>query len=328
MKIKKSTLHLSIIGVLAVLLLWSVISNGKIVISTGSGAGNASPMLYLMPPNCQNCDVDELKDLTENIGLQIAPYEANFIQSPLILFPDQDKISLLDASTKSSLAKDLCTETNNEDICTLSESLVCEDVEKVDTPNFKLFYMSYCPHGQSAFKSVAQVAKLFGDKAEIEPHFVIYENYRGGGDDYCIDNGNLCSMHGIAELNEDIREACVYKYDKSKFWDYTVCVMDSCSLQNVNTCWETCADKYSIDKSKIKTCLSEEGVSLMTAEKALDAKYGASGSPTIILNEASYSGGRSPEEIKQSICCGFNTQPDECSQTISSTTAAASGSCS
>jgi len=65
----------------------------------------------------------------------------------------------------------------------------------------------------------------------------------------------------------------------------------------------------------------------MIAEKALNKKYSASGSPTIILNEEKYSGSRSPNDLKQAICCGFKTQPDECSQTISSKTAASSGSC-
>ena len=325
MKIKKSVIYLSIIGILAVLLIWSVVSNEKIVVSSGSAASDS--ILYLMPVNCQTCDINDIKELTKNIDADVISYEANFIRTPLVLYPQNNTLSMLDATTKSSLAKDLCAQTNDQELCDLSASLVCEDVKKVDTPNFKLFYMSYCPYGQQAFKSVAEVAKLLGNSAEIEPHFVIYENYAGGGDDYCIDGSNLCSMHGIAELNEDIREACVYKYDKDKFWDYGVCVMDTCSLQNVESCWKTCADKYSIDTSKIETCLTEEGVSLMTAEKALDAKYGASGSPTIILNEAGYSGGRSPEEIKQSICCGFNKQPAACSQTISSNTAASSGSC-
>ncbi len=327
MRIKKTTLYGTLAIVLAVLLIFSTISNEKIVITGGASADGES-IVYLMPLNCQNCNAEMVEDLTKDLGMSVLAYEADFVRAPLVLFPEENKVSMMDASTKSSLAKDLCSTTSDKDLCSLSKSLACEGVAKLDKPNFKLFYMSYCPYGQQAFKSVAQVAELFGNKVEIEPHFVIYENYRGGGDDYCIGDGKLCSMHGIAELNENIREACVYKYDKNKFWDYTLCIMNSCQLSNVGECWETCADEYSIDKDKINTCLDEEGISLMTAERTLDAKYGATGSPTLILNEEKYTGGRAAEDMKTSICCGFKDVPSECSESLADTASQATGSCS
>ncbi len=326
MKIKKSSLFLTTTLILLVLLMISILTQG-FGLTTCATASSDNTLLYLYPQGCKTCDISNFDDILNKISSESASYEANFVRSPLVLFPKENQIFLVDASDKSSLAKDLCSLTADEDLCSLSKQLLCEGVAKTDKPNVKLFYMSYCPFGQQAFKSLAQVAALFGDKVDIEPHFVIYENYQGGSSDYCLDNGKICSMHGIKELNEDIREACVYKYDQDKFWNYAVCVMNSCSLQEVDSCWETCADKYSIDKNKIKSCFEEEGITLMRAEKQLDQKYGATGSPTIILNEESYTGGRSPEDFKQAICCGFNTPPEECAEELSQT-ASASGSCS
>ncbi|MEM4244975.1 MAG: hypothetical protein QXR60_02100, partial [Candidatus Nanoarchaeia archaeon] len=203
----------------------------------------------------------------------------------------------------------------------------CEDYTKVDKPVFEVYYMSYCPYGIQAMTGLYPVAKLFGDKVEIVPHYVIYDNYRGGGADYCIDNGKLCSMHGIEELNEDIRQACIYKYQKDKFWDYTNCAMKECSLSNIKTCWETCADKNKVDKDKVKECFDKEGKTLMEAEKKLNDEKGVSGSPTMFLNGEEYVGGRAPNQFKENICCGFKSKPSECSQTLSTTGATTAGSC-
>lgn len=203
----------------------------------------------------------------------------------------------------------------------------CDDMPKVEKPKIEVYYMSYCPFGIQAIRGVAPAMELFGSAVEFEPHYVIYENYRGGGPDYCIDDGKLCSMHGIAELNEDIRQACTWKYEKDKFWDYTLCTMNDCSLSNIETCWKTCADKYKVNKEKIETCLKEEAITLMTKEKELNDKLGVRGSPTLFINGESYTGGRSAEDFKQGICCGFNEEPEECRTTLGTTTQKATGSC-
>jgi len=202
---------------------------------------------------------------------------------------------------------------------------ICKGIEKVEKPNFKIFYMSFCPFGIQAMKAIAPVANLFKNKVEIEPHFVIYENYLGGGPEYCIENGQLCSMHGINELNEDIRQACVWKYEKEKFWNYTMCVMNKCSLTNVETCWESCAEKVGVDIDRIKDCQSNEGASLMSAEKELNERYNVRGSPTMFLNDKLYQGRRTPEDIKNYICCAFMDRPGECNISLGISSSTVSG---
>ncbi|MFH1210425.1 MAG: thioredoxin domain-containing protein [archaeon] len=216
------------------------------------------------------------------------------------------------------------TDTTGEEPTTASS---CEDMTKTDKPVVEVYYMSYCPYGIQAMKGMEPVAKLMGDKVDIQPHYVVYGNYQGGSPQYCIDNGNLCSMHGVAELNEDIRQACVYRDQKDKFWAYTMCTMNECTVQNIETCWETCADKNGVDKAKVNECSTKDGVALMTAEKALNEKKGVQGSPTIFVNGNSYEGGRAPDQFKENICCGFNTKPTECGQTLSASGPAAAGNC-
>lgn len=98
-------------------------------------------------------------------------------------------------------------------------------VTKTDKPTVKFFVMSFCPYGQQAMAGLKPVAELLGDKADFQPHYVIYENYCGYGKpcsaypeerpNFCLDSDkeipSYCSMHGIAELNENIRQLIVEK---------------------------------------------------------------------------------------------------------------------
>jgi hypothetical protein len=179
---------------------------------------------------------------------------------------------------------------------------------------------------------VNPVDKLLGDKISFEPHYVIYNNYaknRGAKwNEYCIDKDEkYCSMHGVQELNQNVRELCTFKYQPDKYWDFVLAANEKCDYSNVDSCWENVAKEVGIDLDKIKSCQSDEALSLLANEVSLNEKYEVTGSPTIILNGKSYEGNRTPEDLKQGVCSSFNTEPDECSQTLDSDNSSASGSC-
>lgn len=199
---------------------------------------------------------------------------------------------------------------------------------KSDVPKVSLFVMSYCPYGNQAEELMAPVVELLGNKAKIELHYVIYSNYGGGGANYCLDKENkYCSMHGINELNQDIREFCVQKYQKDKFWNFVKEINNNCSLKDVNTCWEGIAKNLGINVEKIKTCQKGEGINIAASELALDGKYGISGSPQLIINNKEFEGTRTSEAFKKAICSAFNSEPQECSKTLESESGSASGGC-
>jgi len=197
-------------------------------------------------------------------------------------------------------------------------------------PQIDFFVMSYCPYGNQADEGIEPVYQLLKDKAEFKPHYVIYENYGGGGPDYCLDSGKLCSMHKIQELNQNIREACVGKYlGIGKWFEFALAMNDKCNANNADTCWEAVAVDLKLDVAKIKACEKDEGVALMRADKALGDKLGVSGSPTVFIDGNSYNGGRTPEAYKTGLCAAFMTAPAECGTTLAGadTVAPASGSC-
>ena len=182
-------------------------------------------------------------------------------------------------------------------------------------PQIDFFVMSYCPYGNQAEELVYDVYKNLGDKAEYKPHYVIYENYRGGGSNYCADNGKICSMHGIQEVHEDMREMCVYnKYGIGKWFDFAINMNKKCSAGNADSCWESVAKKLGIDVAAIKKCQDEEGVALLQKEKELDKTLSVSGSPTIFIDGDKYSGARSAKGYQTALCDAYDTsRPAECS---------------
>lgn len=201
---------------------------------------------------------------------------------------------------------------------------------KLDNPKVLMFIMSFCPYGQQAENALQPVSQLLGDKSPIEPHFVLYSNYRGGGPTYCFDEDNkYCSMHGIKELNENVRQLCIWKYQESRWWDYVMQINQKCSLDNIETCWEDVAEDIDVDTVKVKDCFENEALDLLAAEAALNAKYSVRGSPTILINEVQYSGNRAADAFKDAICSAYTTAPAECAQAVQTTgnTVAPTGSC-
>lgn len=204
-----------------------------------------------------------------------------------------------------------------------------QDIPKTDKPTVMLFTMSYCPYGNQAENAMYSVAKLFEEILDIEPHLVIYpaSMYSGREKDYCIDN--YCSMHGIAELKEDVREICIWKYFKEKYWDYIKQVNADCNLGNIETCWSNVASKNGIDVNKIEICLENESIDILKSEYELNVKYNVRGSPTLLINEVVYRGPRTPESYKQAICSAYKDPPTVCEESLTGEveTTRISGSC-
>ena len=192
------------------------------------------------------------------------------------------------------------------------------DAPDSEKPVVKFFVMSYCPYGQQAEYSLEQVADLFGDKVIFEPHYIVGEDM----------DGNFRSLHGEAELNEDVRQICIWNnYGSKIWWDYLRYVNDNISLNEIETKWKEAANKFDINTSLIENCLSQQKEDILNSEIELSNQYGVTGSPTIFINNERYTEGKDAESIKQGICSGFITQPSECSQSLSASSQSTDGSC-
>jgi len=183
---------------------------------------------------------------------------------------------------------------------------------KQDVPDIKLFVMSYCPYGLQTQKMFLPVYKLLKDKAKMSIDFVDY------------------AMHGKKELDENLRQYCIQKYQPSKYIAYLTCFVSQGKSQD-------CLDKAKIDQTKMQSCMSNidkqykvtQGYNdkstwsqgqfpQFSVEKDLNEKYKITGSPTIVINGQQTSvSPRSPEKFKEVICSAFNNPPVECSKAFS-----------
>ncbi len=189
-------------------------------------------------------------------------------------------------------------------------------IPKRDKPDVKLFVMSYCPFGLQAEKAMLPVMKLLGDKADILVHFVYY------------------AMHGKKEIDENLRQYCIQKNQKDKYYDYLLCFVQSGD-------YEKCLSETNIDQNKLQSCIDQTDKQYkiyenynnqntwyngrfprFDVELDLNQRYGIRGSPTIVINDKVVQLTRSPEAFKQAICSAFNNPPEECNQELSTAQAA------
>lgn len=192
------------------------------------------------------------------------------------------------------------------------------NVPKADKPTVELFVMSYCPYGLQMEKAYVPAAKLLAGKADLSVKWVDY------------------AMHGLKEVQENLRQYCIQKEQGGKYLDYL-----SCFVASTNT--TACQQQAGIDSAKLQTCYDAADKQFgLTAsynnqsswlsgqfpqfniDKALNDKYSVQGSPTLVINGQEVSSSRSSEAVKQAICAAFNTPPTEC-QTALRTTQEAAG---
>jgi len=194
-------------------------------------------------------------------------------------------------------------------------------------PDVLLFTMSFCPYGSQAEDNIFPVIKLLKEKINFEPHYVIYSNY-GGYPAYCLDEQQkYCSLHGVNELKQDIRELCVFNQNKEKYFEFVSAINKNCSLNNIESCWEEQAKALNLDVNSINDCFETQKIDLLEKEIKLNSKYNVRGSPTLLINESNYDGDRSSNGFLQAICSAFTEKPAECGQQLSSSTTTTTGSC-
>ncbi len=188
---------------------------------------------------------------------------------------------------------------------------------KGDKPQIDFFVMSYCPYGNQAEEAIEKVYQELKDKAVFQPRYVIYSNYRGGGPKYCLDKeSKYCSMHGIQELNQNIRERCVYEDMGTKeFFEFTLAMNKKCNAQNADGCWEGVAKELGLDTEKIAKCERERGIEFAKGDKELNDLLKVQGSPTLFIDGQAYNGARTPEGYLSALCAAFDKKPSECDGT-------------
>ncbi len=185
-----------------------------------------------------------------------------------------------------------------------------QDVSKSDKPIVEAFIFSYCPYGLQFEKALFPVYDLLKNKAD----FRIVA---------------IGAMHGEFERIESLRQISIEElYGKDKLFSY----LKEFDLNNdIGSCSgdDICLNKYlpniysklGIDKSKVENYMKTNAPKLYDEQNARANELGVSGSPTFVINGVQVQVNRSPDAIKQAVCNAFNSLPEECSKTLSTSPA-------
>lgn len=140
--------------------------------------------------------------------------------------------------------------------------------------------------------------------------------------------GEFESLHGVQELNQNVREICAFSQgSEEKWWKFVALVNKNCSSTNADTCWVAYAKQAGYDTGKITSCFNGQLKSLLRKEIEEANKYQAQGSPAVFINEVAYNGGRAPEDYKKAVCASFDKPPKECETVLGQESGAVSGGC-
>ncbi|MBW6462372.1 MAG: hypothetical protein K0B07_04975 [DPANN group archaeon] len=213
-----------------------------------------------------------------------------------------DRIDTLLSSATTSEAKTALTTAKEE----LTTALVAEkkmitspkntvktnNIDDSDKPvTLDMYVMSQCPYGVQAEDGAIPAVKRLIDSVDYNIYFIANEN----GD------GTFSSLHGQPEVDENLRQVCIIDKYPDQALDYITCLNKN--YRNAETAWKTCATANNIDINAINTCQTgDEGKALLSESTKKSKSVGASGSPTIYINDKPYQQGRDTQSFTRAIC--------------------------
>ena len=205
----------------------------------------------------------------------------------------------------------IVSEENTENQNTVSAAS-CDELEKSDNPMMEAYVVSMCPYG-------LQMQRAMADAVQKVPELANYIKARYIGS---VSGDTIIAMHGEEEAAENLRQICIREEQADKYWNYTACYIKDGDAKG-------CESSTGVNSSQLSSCISDtsRGVAYAAEDFNLADGYQISGSPSLMLGSSrldeSGFGGRSSDAVKSIICCASNNQPDFCSQTLNTASAAA-----
>ena len=179
------------------------------------------------------------------------------------------------------------------------------------------------------------------DRIEFEPRFVTWacdfcaDEYK---QEECFGNGKYCApnherssysnVYGRDIISEDLRQACLHEMLKKQgqeqlWWDYIKYVHQECfdnisgqcsklGHQEINVKYDTTLScvSQSFNTTQTKQYLNDN---IILAENAAKWKeYGTSFWPSVTIDNLTFRGDLTPENIMEAVCASLANKPDIC----------------
>jgi len=333
--------------------LWMLISTVLVICLVGvlwfnplcpSNASSATGLAVLSEDDAGNKAIDYLNNNIVQQGTKaslVSVQEKNGIYEVMTSYKGNDipiyitkDGSLLFLNRPLNTSEEIKRETREES----QQALTCGDVPKRDKPIVELFTFSYCPYGTQYEKGLLPVVELLGNKADIKVIFIgamhglheeieskrqlcIREEQPNKFWDYlkCFaysEGMKDCSSKFYTEFRDECRNE--FEGNQAKIIECMETKMAECIEPYIDECF----DKANIDKSKINDCMENRADDYYKSDNQIARNYDISSSPTVRVNDIIITGrgselaGRSPDAIKDAICCGFMEKPSKCEQNL------------
>ena len=131
-----------------------------------------------------------------------------------------------------------------------------------------LFVMSQCPYGVRAENQIIDLMKLgrLPENLKINVRYIVSEY-----------NGEINSLHGSAEWEEDVRQIIIREKYPKKFWKY----LEIRNKDYRSSLWDKAAEKAGINP-RIFAKYWNFGLEKLKEDIKITEEYNVSGSPTVI----------------------------------------------
>lgn len=300
-----------------------------------------------------NFESSEAKEIIENYNIKTLPAVAMLVKEDNAAFnenPDLEKAFINAGESKYTLDDVYLSNGGQIDLYILDDDARAQfEEEKAQRaelmkeklgytqgePQIDFFGMSFCPYGIQAENAIFPVYDSLGESVEYVPHYIMNKAASDNGRCRQIGASYYCALHGVPELDENIRQMCIYEDQKDKFIPYIKAIAagydaGEISSSNIESQWKSVAEVVGVDVSAVESCFNDENrvISMLDEEIELTNALGVSGSPTIYINGELNTGARTAENYKNALCSGFSQNaPDACSVVLSDEAGTASGSC-
>jgi len=155
------------------------------------------------------------------------------------------------------------------------DQLIAQHSRGTLKPQLELFVMSFCPFGLEAERRLIPKVRKYLDKVDFKIYFIAERDEKAKGGEL-----PFRSLHGKAEVVEDIRQVVIQRIFPEKFFDYLLC-----RAGNLREPWVKCARKVGIDVMRVNDVMeSGEGLRWFEENIKRGNELGIRGSPTLLLN--------------------------------------------